>query len=399
MTMLLQEPAESFRATTAAAVRRDSAPHRPVRVCFMIDELTTAGTETQLLALIRRLDRRRVQPHLCLLRGENKQSRELEPEDCPIVRLKVGSLARPGNIVKAWRLARFLHKQQIDVLQVYFPDSTYFGVPTAKLARVPRIVRTRNNLGYWMTPWHRRLGLLCNALTDVVVANCAASRDAIVRDEGLALDRVIVLENGVNLDRFPNTKPKSGRGPRRVGVIANLRPIKGLDTFVRAASLVASSHADVTFHVAGEGPLRSDLVRLAIECGLKDRFVLEGAISDVPRFLADVDVAVLPSRSEGMSNALLEYMAAGKAIVATAVGGNVQLITEELHGLLAPPEDPDRLATAIRRLLDDAELAERLGGAARLLVEERYCREAMMRRFEDFYECLMADCERRRVSA
>jgi glycosyltransferase involved in cell wall biosynthesis len=389
MTTILQTRTDSWRATTTGAVRRQSAPLKPVRVCFLIDELTTAGTETQLLALIRNLDRRRVTPYLCLLRGQTERSRTLEPVECPVLRLGIGSLARPGSLVKSWRLVRFLREQQIDIMQVYFPDSTYIGVPAAWLARVPRIVRTRNNLGYWMTPWHRRLGRICNRLADVLVANCEASRNAVLRDEELAAERVVVLENGVDLDRFPPTTRKTGKGPRRVGVIANLRPIKGLDNFIRAASILASSHPDVTFHVAGEGPLRADLSRLATECGLQSRFVFEGALTDVPKFLANVDVAVLPSRSEGMSNALLEYMAAAKPIVATAVGGNPQLIDDEVHGLLVPPDDPAKLADAIRRLLDNTELAERLGGAARRRVEERYCREAMVRRFEDFYERLM----------
>jgi glycosyltransferase involved in cell wall biosynthesis len=210
-----------------------------------------------------------------------------------------------------------------------------------------------------------------------------------MRDEELSSECIVVLENGVDLDRFPLTKRKTSARLHRVGVIANLRPIKGLDTFVRAASILASSHSDVTFHVAGDGSLRADLSRLATEVGLKSRFTFEGAIADVPKFLADLDVAVLPSRSEGMSNALLEYMAAAKPIVATAVGGNPQLIGDEAHGLLVPPDDPTQLAAAIGRLLDDPELAERLSSSARRRVEEHYCREAMVGRFEDFYERLM----------
>src|SRR5262245_57884108 len=109
---------------------------RPIRVCYMIDELNTAGTETQLLALIRRLDRARVRPSLCLLRGDNPRSRALEPDCCPVLRLGVGSLCRPATLFKAGQLARFLRRERIDVLQVYFPDSTYLGVPIARLAGV-----------------------------------------------------------------------------------------------------------------------------------------------------------------------------------------------------------------------------------------------------------------------
>src|SRR5262249_53232775 len=119
---------------------------RPVRVCFLIDELAAAGTETQLLALIRRLDRCRLLPYLCLLRGVSVASRALEPDDCPVLRLGAGSLRSPANLVRAWRFARFLRRERIDVLQVYFPDSTYFGVLVGRLAGVPAVVRTRNNV-------------------------------------------------------------------------------------------------------------------------------------------------------------------------------------------------------------------------------------------------------------
>src|SRR5262245_64542754 len=106
----------------------NSRSRRPVRVCFMIDGLQPARTESQLLALIRNLDRSRVQPTLCLLDGEGELSRSLEPANCPVLRLGVTGLSRPQNLAKAWWLARFLMSQRIDVLQVYFPDSTYFGV-------------------------------------------------------------------------------------------------------------------------------------------------------------------------------------------------------------------------------------------------------------------------------
>jgi glycosyltransferase involved in cell wall biosynthesis len=349
----------------------------------MIDELTTAGTETQLVALIRHLDRARVEPYLCLLRGTEPHARALEPDDCPVLRLGVRSLRRPSALAAAWRLARFLRRERIDVFQAYFPESTYFGVPAAWLAGVPRILRTRNNLGYWMTPWHRRLGRLCDLLSDGLVANCGACRDAVVTDEGLSPERVAVLENGVDLARFPDMSAPARAG--RVGVTANLRPVKGLDVFVRAAPEVAAAHPGASFHLAGEGPLRAELARLAHELGLGGRLALCGSVADVPGFLAGLDVAVLPSLSEGMSNALLEYMAAGRAVVATSVGGNVRLIEDGVTGLLVPPGDAPGLAAAIGRLLSDPALAARLGAAARRRVEERYSRAAMVRRFEAFY--------------
>jgi glycosyltransferase involved in cell wall biosynthesis len=361
---------------------------RPVRVCFMIDELDTAGTETQLLALIRHLDRRRVLPYLCLLRG-GARSRALEPDCCPLLRLNVGSLCRPATLAKAWHLAAFLRRERIDVLQPYFPDSTYLGTLVGRLAGVPHVVRTRNNLGYWLTPLHRGLGRICGRLADATVANCDAARAGLLA-EGAAPARVVVLENGVDLDRFAALPPlHPDAGPVRVAAVANLRPVKGLDLLVRAAAEVVETHPQTTFEVAGEGESRPALERQIRELGLEGHCHLPGAVGDVPAFLGRAAVAVLPSRSEGMSHALLEYMAAGRAIVATNVGANARLVTDGIHGLIVPPGDAGALATALQRLIDDPALRCRLGAAAHERAHRDYGREAMVQRFEDFYERLV----------
>ncbi len=372
---------------------RVAAPARtPVRVCFLIDELAPAGTETQLLALIRHLDRQRVRPYLCLLRGDNPASQALEPDDCAILRLGVGSLHHPATLWRFGRFVRFLRRERIDVVQAYFPDSGYFGVPAAWLAGVRNRVRTRNNIGHWLTPLHRLLGRALNVLTTCTIANCEAARQALLAAEKPAVESVLVLENGVDLQRFRDIPPLSQCSPDkpRVGIVANLRPVKGLDVFVAAAARLRDRHRQAAFAVAGEGELRTSLEEQAQRGRLAGRFEILGSVADVPEFLAGLDVAVLCSHAEGMSNALLEYMAAGRAIVATAVGAATELIEHGTHGLLVPPGDAERLAEAIGRLLGDRNLARRLGEAARRRAWERYSREAMVRRFEDFYEHLVA---------
>jgi glycosyltransferase involved in cell wall biosynthesis len=161
--------------------------------------------------------------------------------------------------------------------------------------------------------------------------------------------------------------------------------VKGLDVFVRAAADVARFFPSASFEIAGDGPLRPQIEQLIDECRVTRQFKLPGRISDIPGFIADLDVAVLSSFSEGMSNALLEYMAVGRPIVATAVGANPRLIIHEVHGLLVPPGDHLAMASAIRRLLGNTVLAEQLGANARRRVMEQYSRQAMLRRFEKFY--------------
>lgn len=356
----------------------------PIRVCFLIDELATAGTETQLLALIRQLDRSRVLPYLVLLRGNSELSRALEPGDCPVLRLGVGSLRHPATVFRAWSFVQFLWRERIDVVQVYFPDSTYFGVPAAWIAGVRHRIRTRNNIGHWLTPLHRRLGRALNPLTTRTITNCSAARDALLRDEQPPSDRVIVLENGVDLDRFLTIPPPRDTATT-VGAVANLRPVKGIDLLVEAAAQLRDEFPQVNFRVAGEGESRPALEAQIHAARLADRFQLPGAERDVPRFLAGLDVAVLSSRAEGMSNAVLEYMAAARPIVAAATGAMPELLRDGIDGLLVPPGDADALAVAIRRLLRDRTLARRLGDSARDRAQAHYSRTAMVRRFEEFY--------------
>ncbi len=386
----------------------------------MIDRLRIAGTETQLLKLITGLDRSRVVPFLCLLDGEDETSRSLEPEDCPVFRLGVRRLRHPSTLRQAWRFARFLRRERIEVVQMHFPDSLYFAAPVARIVGVPHILRTRRDLGFWRKPADRWLAPLYNRIVTGTIANCDACRRAVIEQERAAPDSVAVLENGIELDRLMRLPLPSaaGEGRRRVvGLVANLRPVKGPDVFLRAAAIVACKpphtagkgdrhllperpagcfaqkvpvpfSGDVTFRIAGSGDEESAR-RLIRELGLEDRVELVGSVRDVPALLSELDVAVLTSHSEGLSNSLLEYMAAARPIVATAVGGNVELIEDGIHGLLVPPGNPEAVADAIARLLADRAFASMLGSAARQRAGERYSSGAMLRRYEDFYTTLV----------
>jgi glycosyltransferase involved in cell wall biosynthesis len=360
---------------------------RPIRICYLIDSLSRAGTETQLLALIRSLDRRRFAPALALLRGDDDLSRRLEPDDCPVLRLGVRSLRSRRALAAAAELTRFWRRERIDLVQTYFLDSTYFGVPLARLTGVRRVVRVRNNLGHWLTPQHRAAGRVIGRVVDATLTNCEPARQAILAAEGGPARKLIVLENGVDIPRYSNLPPPRFP-PRRIGAVANLRPIKGVDVFIEAAARLAPRCPDLTFHVAGEGPERSRLEQLIESRGLAGRFHLHGAVADVPEFLGRLDVVTLPSYAEGMSNALLEALAAGRPVIATDVGANAHVLGEGRFGTLVPPGDAAALAQAIARQVSEPR-PEQID-AARRHVGHNYSREAMCRRFEAFYQRLCA---------
>ena len=358
----------------------------PVRVCFMIDRLSRAGTETQLLALVRELDRARVRPTLVLLDGEDDLSRTLEPAHCPVIRLGVRKLFSGRAVTAANRLRAFWREHRPDVLQTYFLDAAYLGAPLAKMCGIRTVLRVRNNLGYWLTRKHRVMNRMLRPFVDLTLTNTDAGRDALVEGDGVPRARVAVLPNGVDTGRFKRfLLPDTSKRVVRVGCVANLRPVKNIDGLMRTARAALERFPQLVFEVAGDGEQRAELAALHAELGLGDRFVLRGSVSDVPGFLRGVDIAVLPSHSEGMSNALLEYMAAGRAVIATDVGANARVLDGGKCGVVVPAGDSAAVVSAIGELLANPLRAAGYGAAARRRVGAEYSREAMTKRFEAFY--------------
>jgi glycosyltransferase involved in cell wall biosynthesis len=299
----------------------------------------------------------------------------------------------------ALRLRRFWRQHRPDIAQIYFLDSAYFGVPIARVCGVRKVVRVRNNLGYWLTRRHRILNRLFRPWVDVTLTNSDAGREQLLA-EGLTPERIAVVENGVDMA----SGSREGAGNREssddswlpaaapsaslmIGCVANLRPVKNIAGLLRAAKIVCDRLPTARFAVAGGGEQRAELEALKESLGLGDRFTFLGPVTDVPAFLRGVSIAVLPSLSEGMSNAVLEYMAAGKAVVATDVGANRAVLGDA--GVIVPPADDAALADAILNLLNNPAEVLRLGAAARARAEERYSRAAMCRRFEAFYRGLV----------
>jgi glycosyltransferase involved in cell wall biosynthesis len=371
-----------------------------VRVCFVIENLLPAGTERWIVHLIERLDRRRVAPLLCLTDGRGEASRRLEPPDCPVLRLSLPNLKTVHTLAAARAFYRFLRDQHVDVVQVHHADPSYFGVPVARAAGVPVVVQTKYDTGYWLTGFdlwmHRRL----RRWIDVTLANCQACRAAAIAQERAPPEGVLVIDNGIELRRLSAIPPlarDAWQSPLRVGMAANLRPIKDPHNLLVAAERLMGHSQPLTFHLAGDGPLRASLQREIERRGLGDRVVLHGHVADMPRFLQSLQMFVLCSRSEGLPHALLEAMAAGRAVVATAVGGNCELIEDGVSGLLVPPGDPAALAGAIARLAGDPALAVRLGAAARRSVADRFDLAAMAARFADFYQSAVRSAADKRL--
>ena len=351
----------------------NGASGTPVRVCYVIDRLVRAGTESQLLLTIKQLDRDQVTPFLCLLDGLDASSQELMPADCQTIKLGVKRLGSFHAARQAVRFWRFLRREKIDIVQVYFPDSTRFAAPVAKAAGVKRILGSRRNIGHSMTnrdKWIARFYNRC--FIDKIVANCEAARQSVIEQECVEPERVVVVRNTIDLDRFsdiPSWTPKPEGVPRKVGMVGNLRYVKGPDVFIEAARIILRQYPDTTFEIAGGGD-PTPYQQLIDDLGIAGSVKLLGSIDDVPGFLAGLDVAVLPSRAEGLSNALLEYMAAGRPVVATDVGGSAEVLGPLTELCCIAPSNSQVLAERIGTLLSQPSVAEACATSSRRRVSD-----------------------------
>ncbi len=207
---------------------------------------------------------------------------------------------------------------------------------------------------------------------------------------GIPRARLHLIPNGIDLGRFDHTLINAATSQDDstpiVGTIGRLVEQKGMDLFISAAALIAAQRRDVTFQIAGEGPLREQLAQQIAALGLTDRIRLLGNRSDVPELLMQFSVFVSSSHWEGLPYAVLEALAARRPVVATHVLGTEELIRDNATGLLVPPNDPIALSAAILHLLDDRALAHRLGEAGRALVEREYNQAAMARQIAQVYQ-------------
>jgi glycosyltransferase involved in cell wall biosynthesis len=199
--------------------------------------------------------------------------------------------------------------------------------------------------------------------------------------------RCAVIENGIDMSRYSGVTPAGLRSALGlpgtavlVGSIGNLRRAKGYETLLNAAQAVCAASPDIHFVIAGdtEGGLFPELQQLRAQLSLADRVHFLGLRSDVAAILADVDLFVLSSHTEGFSLALVEAMASGRAVIATRSGGPERIINTPQAGILVPSGNPQALATEIRRLLADGTLRNQLAAAARAAVIERFSSERMV---------------------
>jgi glycosyltransferase involved in cell wall biosynthesis len=359
---------------------------RPIRVGYVIGQLTRGGAERQLYELVRGIDRARFQCVVYCLSEDTQPFGEM----IAATGVTVKALPRAGRLDfgRVLALARLARSDALDILHSFLVHASGYAWPARRLARVPHLItsarsgRTAGTVRDWIIRQAFRA-------SDAVVCNGQAVREFVTRCYGAPPQRCRVIPNGVEFARFSAHRrqgPGHGDGRRpTIVTVGRLVPAKDIGLFLEAAALLRQDQPAPRFLVIGDGPCRPELERAAAALGVSEAVEFLGERVDVPELLAAADIFWLTSSSEGLPNVLLEAQAAAMPVVTRDVGAAREVVRHGVTGYLVPGRDAGAFASLSRRLLADPGRAGAMGLAGRALVEDQFSLASMVRATEQLY--------------
>jgi glycosyltransferase involved in cell wall biosynthesis len=393
------EHAEARGADSSRLFRVDEpprpAPPRRVRVVHCIDGLGVGGTELNMVRTLEHLDRERVEATVVALNAEGPLRPRLDATGLAVHAFPIPNLYGPRAMRQLARLAAHLRSVRADVVHCHDMYTNAFGVAAARLAGVPLVIASRR----WWTALPSRAHALANRAGYRLAHRVLANSDAVgrlVEAEGVPRGKVFVLPNFLEDAAFAPMSPDERSrvrsslgvppGATVVGLVARLSTEKRVDVLLRAFARLGGALGTAHLVVVGDGGERPALEALARDLGIADRTHFAGQRPNRPNSHALFDLSVLCSDHEGFPNSVVEAMAAGRPVVATAVGGVPDAVVDGATGLLVPPGDLPALSAAIAALLADADRREGFGCAGRERARACYHERMVIPKLVTLYE-------------
>ena len=383
------------------------------RIVLLTDCLAdlAGGAEKQIFELARGLDKNAYEVHVVSLDCYGQASVELiESTGSLLHTFRVVRVYGLSGLIQGLRFFKFLKNNRIDILLTYHFSSDMWGTFWGHLAGVKTIISNRRDMGFWRNGLHIAAYKLMNHWVNKIVTVSASIKDLVIKEEGVAAERIEVIYNGIELDSrfrgndnrsFGNDNSPFGSDNRHLSQelrnqlerkrndilimhVANLKPVKGHYYLLEAFAGVVTQFPDAKLILVGRDELDGQLQNLAQKLNISDKVVFMGKRENVKDLLVLADICVLPSLSEGMSNAILEYMLAGKPVIATNVGGNPELVRHDFNGLLVEKENVQQLKEALLKLLGDKDKRRVLGQNGFSRVKSEFSMKTMLEHY-----CLM----------
>jgi glycosyltransferase involved in cell wall biosynthesis len=379
------------------------AAARRLKVIVMIDRIVDemGGTEGQVTKLVRGLQAN-LDVELVVLEPSPWLHAQTSSDSLRYTLLDMNGGPRQPRFWRGlWALVRHLRAARPDVVHTFFPIANIVGALAARLAGVGAVVGSRRDYGYWMSPGYLRVTRLANHLVGHIVTNAPEVKRFTVDKEGYPGERIEVIFNGLELERLrlpaPDLALKARIGipahHKVITLVANFRRIKRQDTLVEAFAQLCCERDDVSLMFVGgsSDPYYAEVQQRVQALGLGARvFTTKAPGGEIARYLSFVDVGCNCSESEGLSNAVMEYMGAGVPCVVTRAGGNTDLVMHGVNGLLFEVGDAAALASHLRRLLAEPALARGLADAAGQRLQAEMTLPVILQRFEAFYRRVTA---------
>lgn len=350
-----------------------------IHVAHITLGLEVGGQERLLVEMARSRDRKRFHWTVMVLGPRGPLAEPLEAEGVRIISLDAPAGFRI-SIIR--RLVQLFHEENVDVVHSHDDRPLVYGMPAAWWAGVKRRVHTHHH-GRLASVSRRQSFLVRQASRFAEHFVCVSDDSArFMAEQGVDSSRIRTIRNGIDLAKFAFQGPADD-GP--ILTVARLSPEKDVANLVRAAQRVIEQFPEARFEIAGDGPCRAELEKLAADLKVNGRVRFHGEVRDIPSLLGRARLFVLPSQTEGISLTLLEAQARGLPVVATAVGGSPEVVEAGKSGLLTPPRDPAALALAILTLLADPARSREMGKAGRERVEKYFDIKTMTRQYESLY--------------
>jgi glycosyltransferase involved in cell wall biosynthesis len=372
---------------------------RPLAL-HLITSLEVGGTERQAVELLKRLNRERFDVRLAVLRLEGPFYREIAPLFPQVAQFPLTSFYNANAARQLARLRALLVRERINLLHAHDFYAGVLGAAAARLSGV-RVIVCQRHLRLSDRRVHEWGTRFAHRLAHRVLVNSEAIRDQILNAGRVPPKKLVVVRNGFDVAaRFNSEERQQQRasllqelnldaGVRLVGMVARLQPVKGHRYFIEAASQIAQAEPGARFLLVGDGALRQEIETQAARYGLADRVHLLGDRSDAARIAAAFDVAVLSSLHEGLPNTVMEAMAAGVPVVATAVGGTTELVMDGETGFLVPPADAGALAQRILSVLRNPAWGARMAEQGRQHILGQFGMNRMVESVEQLYDELL----------
>ncbi len=360
-------------------------------VLHIVWNLIRGGTEGQCARVVLGLARRGCRQGVAVFRRQGFFLDRVEEACGPVYEVGIRHLVGRQTRRRVAELAAYIRRNGFGIVHAWDADAAIFGAAAARLAQVPYIT-SRRDLGE-IYPWYKSLLMhRADRGAALVVVNAAAIRDAVIR-RGIDPLKIVLLPNLLDLeefDRLAHGQPVGLSGleenSRLVGVVSRLDPEKDVASVIRAFGRVSADFPEARLVIVGDGPERAGLEALARDAAPQGGVFFVGESEQVPALVSRFEVGMLlPRKNEGLSNTILEYMAARKPVIASDCGGNAELVQDGVNGRLVPPGNFRAAAGALAEILKDTERARRMGREGRRRVEERNRPEVVLPLFEDLY--------------